>query len=91
MVGHSFGGLFAVNALLQKAKFDAFLAIDPSLWWQEEGLSQRYRQLYPNKNLKGQLYISQSNNPFNPGIENNRLGRAVQHFKRMMPENITGF
>lgn len=82
LAGHSFGGLVAVNALLQKRNFAAYLAIDPSLWWQSEGINRRYSSLYEHDSLKGQLYVSQSNNPFNPGIEGNRLGIAVQNFKK---------
>ncbi len=34
LVGHSFGGLFAVHALLaQPESFNAYVAISPSLWW----------------------------------------------------------
>lgn len=82
LAGHSFGGLVAVNALLQKRNFAAYLAIDPSLWWQSEGIQRRYSKLYEQEKLEGQLYVSQSNNPFNPGIEGNRLGIGVQNFKR---------
>lgn len=36
LVGHSFGGLFAIHALLQRpASFQAYVAISPSLWWDE--------------------------------------------------------
>ena len=36
LVGHSFGGLFAVHALLsQPENFDAYVAISPSLWWND--------------------------------------------------------
>jgi hypothetical protein len=34
LVGHSFGGLFAVHVLMnQPQRFNAYLAISPSLWW----------------------------------------------------------
>jgi predicted alpha/beta superfamily hydrolase len=39
LVGHSFGGLFAVHALLREPdSFQAHIAISPSLWWDEESL-----------------------------------------------------
>ncbi len=87
LAGHSFGGLVAVNAFLQKRNFAAYLAIDPSLWWQSEGINRRYLSLYEHDSIKGQLYISQSNNPFNPGIEGNRLGIAIQNFKKEILKN----
>ena len=36
LIGHSFGGLFAVHALTHRTDlFDAFIAISPSLWWDD--------------------------------------------------------
>lgn len=36
LMGHSFGGLFTLKALVSGPKpFDDFVAIDPSLWWGE--------------------------------------------------------
>ncbi|RDV15803.1 hypothetical protein DXT99_07295 [Pontibacter diazotrophicus] len=37
LVGHSFGGLLVVNTLVeQPSLFNAYVAIDPSLWWDEK-------------------------------------------------------
>lgn len=34
LIGHSFGGLFTINTLLDHPlSFNAYIAIDPSLWW----------------------------------------------------------
>ncbi|WPB74225.1 alpha/beta fold hydrolase [Archangium violaceum] len=34
LVGHSFGGLFAIHALMNRPQsFNAYIAISPSLWW----------------------------------------------------------
>jgi hypothetical protein len=39
LVGHSFGGLFAVYALLERPDaFDAYVSISPSLWWNDGAL-----------------------------------------------------
>ena len=35
-VGHSFGGLTVVNNLLTEPLFNAYIANDPSLWWDKE-------------------------------------------------------
>jgi hypothetical protein len=36
LIGHSLGGLLAVNAYLDpNSLFDTYLAIDPSIWWDE--------------------------------------------------------
>src|SRR5580692_6186874 len=37
LIGHSFGGLFAVYALLNRPEvFKGYLAISPSLWWDDQ-------------------------------------------------------
>jgi predicted alpha/beta superfamily hydrolase len=42
LVGHSFGGLLAIHALMARpGLFDAFLAISPSLWWDDGALVGR--------------------------------------------------
>jgi predicted alpha/beta superfamily hydrolase len=42
LIGHSFGGLFAVNALVNHPDlFNNYLAIDPSLWWDDQKLSKK--------------------------------------------------
>ena len=39
LVGHSFGGLFAAHTILSRPKlFNSYLAISPSLWWDEQSL-----------------------------------------------------
>lgn len=39
LIGHSFGGIFAVNALLKQPDlFNAYIIISPSLWWQKDTL-----------------------------------------------------
>lgn len=36
LIGHSFGGLFVMNALFKNHNlFNAYIAIDPSLWWND--------------------------------------------------------
>ena len=55
--GHSFGGLAVVHALLrQPGSFDAYIAIDPSLWWDNKELIGNlghpwYRPVYDGKIL----------------------------------------
>jgi len=74
LVGHSFGGLFAMNALLHRPSiFQAYLAIDPSLWWDDQILLRRLKDMVQTTNdFLGPVYISVANNPpskdFDPKI-----------------------
>src|SRR5258708_22961042 len=44
LIGHSFGGLTAINIFLHHtALFNAYIAIDPSLWWDQQYLLRRGR------------------------------------------------
>ncbi len=88
LVGHSFGGLFAVNELVNSQRFDAYLALDPSLWWEEEIVDKKYQASYSTYDtLSLSLYIAQANNPFNRGLKAGRLGRSIQQFKRSLDAN----
>jgi predicted alpha/beta superfamily hydrolase len=42
LVGHSFGGLFAIHTLLNKPHlFNSYVALDPSLWWDDQVLAKK--------------------------------------------------
>lgn len=65
IVGHSFGGLLALDALLEAPKmFQSYIAIDPSLWWDDQILVQRAkREFKRDQGRRGSVYISLANNP----------------------------
>ncbi len=47
LVGHSFGGLFAVYALLARPEvFDAYVSISPSLWWNDGALIEEVESFF---------------------------------------------
>ena len=60
LVGHSLGGLLALHALLSvPAMFQAYLAIDPSVWWDAEMLTRIAEStLAKGQTLNGNVYIS---------------------------------
>jgi len=63
LVGHSFGGIAAINALYTIPKaFDAYVAIDPSLWWDDNTLLHQARPFIERARLEGKaLYVAQAN------------------------------
>ena len=82
LVGHSFAGLFTTNTILKKSKFHAFLAIDPSLHW--DGASTVSEAQNRTENLGSSIYISQANNPFNPGLKVGAKNQAIQSFHKIL-------
>ena len=73
IIGHSTGGLFVLYSFLNHENvFDNYLAIDPSLWWDEEQLVNTSQGQINEKNLKEKfLYVAVANS----------LGKAMDTVK----------
>jgi len=94
LVGHSHAGLFTLNAFLQEAPFQAFIAIDPNFLHQEKGLNKFLEHsLESSKALRGRVYIAKADNPFQPGFKETPIGLATQEFAnllaRLPQQNVT--
>jgi predicted alpha/beta superfamily hydrolase len=63
LVGHSLGGITAINALYTMPDaFNAYVAIDPSLWWDDRLLLKQARDRFSKPGLAGRaLYVGQAN------------------------------
>jgi tetratricopeptide (TPR) repeat protein len=68
--GHSLGGLTVVNALINHTSlFNAYIAIDPSLWWDNEKWIKQVEGELPKRNFNNtSLFIGIANN-LPPGID----------------------
>ena len=62
LIGHSYGGLFAINTLLnQPSLFENYLAIDPSLDWDDQLMLKQAKEVFSKESLKRKsLYVSLS-------------------------------
>ena len=62
-VGHSFGGISVIDALYRMPEtFNAYLAIDPSLWWDNRVLLKQARERFSKPGLAGRaLFVGQAN------------------------------
>jgi len=61
LVGHSLGGLLTLNSYMDKNSiFDAYLSIDPSLWWDEEMMKNKVDSI-SSISLNKRLYIATAN------------------------------
>ena len=63
LVGHSLGGLTAIDILTNSPElFNAYIAIDPSMWYDDEKFLNNAISQIPNKNLQGtRLFIGTAN------------------------------
>ena len=56
LVGHSLGGLTAINILLNHTKlFNSYAAIDPSLWWDDQKLLKQSKTILSEKKFENIL------------------------------------
>jgi len=64
LIGHSLGGLFAVNTMINHAKlFNSYIAIDPSLHWDNQQLLNLSKeQLQQKKWLGKSIYLAIARN-----------------------------
>lgn len=60
LMGHSYGGLTVMNALVNHTKlFNSYIAVDPSLWWDDLRFLKEIKSKLAGKNLTGTiLYFS---------------------------------
>ena len=68
--GHSLGGLIIVNTLINHpGMFNAYIAIEPALWWDNQKLLKQAQQQLSKINLsKKSLFVAIANN-MPPGID----------------------
>ena len=83
-VGHSLGGITVINALYTIPEtFDGYIAIDPSLWWDDKVLVKQAKDRIARSDYKNKvLYLGQANT-LNP----DDTSSANQHFNAMLQFN----
>jgi predicted alpha/beta superfamily hydrolase len=100
-IGHSYGGLFTLYTLInQPDLFVNYLAIDPSLDWDDQRLLKEAQGILPNRNyenkalfitLSGQLHMQNSQITINSVMEDTTdftlFARSNIAFSNMVKEN----
>jgi len=68
--GHSLGGLTVINTLLNNTSlFNAYIAIDPSLWWNNQSLNEQAKKDFATKDYNNRtLFVGRANN-MPPGMD----------------------
>lgn len=85
LIGHSFGGLTAVNNLLSEPFFNAYIANDPSLWW-DQALMVKKAENSANdfKNIK--FFLAQANNAEARNGKEDEHETAIDAFKKLLEQ-----
>ena len=61
LIGHSLGGLLTLNSYMDKnSVFNAYISIDPSIWWDEEMMKNKVDAISPITKSK-KLFIATAN------------------------------
>jgi predicted alpha/beta superfamily hydrolase len=93
LAGHSLGGLLAIHALItEPAAFRGILAMDPSLWWDNQIVVRKEKEFLANaKGLSNGVFISLANTPQIGTFNNPRLNEeTVRSFARALETNSHG-
>jgi hypothetical protein len=54
LIGHSLGGLMVMNTLINHTEmFNAYIAIDPSMWWDDKKLLEQSAEVLGKKDFSG--------------------------------------
>jgi len=68
LIGHSFGGLTAVNILINHTElFNAYSIIDPSMWWDNNKLLKQAHDVLSQKSFAGRSVFMGIANTMPPG------------------------
>lgn len=92
LIGHSYGGLFTLNALIHHPQvFANYISIDPSLDWDHQKLLKQAETILATDNFKGKsLYMSLSGQLHmqNPDITINNVMQDTTSFTIFPRSNI---
>lgn len=85
LAGHSFGGLFALHAMLSRPElFNAYIAVSPSLQWDNFLLTERAKEFFKDrKEYKRTLYVSLGDEPGD-------IGDGFRMFRDLLARQKTG-
>lgn len=87
LIGHSFGGLFAINLLIhQPEAFNAYVALDPSLWWDERKVYKEAESLWNTCDFSGKsLYVAMAMDQDKPNDGQRHSGTIRDFCQNLLP------
>ncbi len=85
LVGHSVGGLLALHALLNAPElFQAYLAIDSSLWWDNQMLVRNLESRNKDNPIQGTVYMSVANHVYGEENDPDKMEESVRAFAKAL-------
>jgi len=86
LVGHSLAGLFVLDTLLEEPDlFEAYIASDPSLWWDDNLLARKLSARSGTPlGTSVRLYIAQANTPDSTPGEHDAHKAGITAFRRAL-------
>ena len=84
LIGHSLGGLLVINTLIKHPHlFDKYLAIDPSLWWDDWKLIRESEQVLKDHDFAGKsLYVAIAKTvPIDTVLALQDTSQSTSHFR----------
>jgi len=73
-IGHSLGGLLVINTLINHTKlFNAYLSIDPSIWWDNKRLLDQAKDVLNEKDFSGTTFYLAVANTMAPGLDTSKV------------------
>lgn len=84
-VGHSFGGLTAAQSFLSNnSPFNAYISMDPSMWWDNDLCTKQLKSVKTLSNTKSWYMSGANNNEFKADTTNTR--KAQERFYKLLQE-----
>lgn len=81
LVGHSFGGITALNHLINgNKKMNAYIVHDPSIWWDSGEMLKRYETLQGTEVAPTKLFVTQAGEAVKEG--------QIDHYNNVQGFNV---
>ncbi len=89
LIGHSLGGLMVINTLIHHTQlFNAYLAIDPSMWWDNQLLLHQTDSVLANVRFDGKALFLGVANTMPKGMDTMRVKKdttaATRHIRSIL-------
>jgi len=89
LIGHSLGGLLTLNSYMDKNSiFDAYLSIDPSIWWDEETMKSKVDTIDATC-FKRRFYIATANQEKRRYEKNKKRHDRLYELMKMKSNELT--